>query len=317
MCPEISVIILNFNTNKYTIDCVNSIIEKTGDGTTFEIIVVDNGSKVSAFGKLTEDLKPLDVTLVRSDVNLGFSGGLQAGINHASGNYFFFLNNDSLLLNDVLSEFITFSRQNTDAGVLGGQIFDEIEESRTSFGYQPTISIKVFGHRILGLLRLGKFPSRKKANEIPIEVHLISGSGMFISKVALEKIGGLDLNYFLYSEEEDLALRAQKTSYKNYYIPTACYIHYQGKSSNEPTLSILERQHRSLVYFYQKNYGSWYQKIVFMIMFLIYTLKSFRKKKHVNVIRAIRKASKTTMEQIIQEGSARKKYTQMAYIVKD
>lgn len=315
MNPEISVIILNFNTNKYTVDCVNSIFQKTSSNISFEVIVVDNGSQQEDFKKLSEKLSELSVKLIRSDINLGFSGGLQVGLNYSQGNFFFFLNNDSLLINDALSEFFHFAKSTKNVGVVGGQIFDEYSTARTSFGYQPTFSLKLFGHKFLNLIKFSNFPSRKKAYTNPVEVPLISGSGIFISKKVLTDIGGLDLNYFLYSEEEDLALRAVLKGLQNYFVPSAHYIHFQGKSSIEPTIRILEKQYRSLFYFYQKNYGERYQKAVFLLMHLIYLVKSLRKKKHLNAIKAIKKAKRSSLEDIRNEGTKRRIDSELAYEV--
>lgn len=307
MNKEVSVIILNFNSNEYTLNCISSILKHTSKDINYRIIVVDNGSNKDHFDKLKLDLNNFLVTLIRSEVNLGYSGGLQVGVNYSNSDYYFFLNNDCLFLNNVIAELLNFYSKEEKAGVVGGQIFDQNKVASKSFNYQPTLLLKLFGHQLLKLVGTGTFPNRKKKHKNPLKVPVISGCAMFISKEVFEEIGGLDVNYFLYCEEEDLALRANRFNYNNFIVPAAKYVHFQGKSSVEVSSKILEHQITSLKYFYTKNYSALYQKMIFRLMLSIHLFKAVRKKAN-NLILAklIFNSSKIKIEDIIRKGLDRK-----------
>ncbi len=80
---DVSIIIVNFNSSGYTINCIDSIYKFTKD-LSFEIIVVDNQSKLEDVKTLESHLKIADFTLIKSKENLGFGGGNDLGYQHAS-----------------------------------------------------------------------------------------------------------------------------------------------------------------------------------------------------------------------------------------
>jgi GT2 family glycosyltransferase len=284
---DVGIIILNYNTHKYTIECVESVNSNTSNSIDYEIIVIDNGSKDEDFELLKNGLSPYNLSIKRSNINLGFSGGLQLGIDQLIAKYYFFLNNDTILQNDALSIFCKFYSENVNAGIIGGQILDADLDTQRSFNYLPTIGIKLLGHGFWNLLSETKYPSRSKSYDVPIAVPVISGCAMFVSSENLNQIGGLDLNYFLYCEEEDLAVRMNKSGFVNYYIPKAKYIHHVGVST---IIGSIERKtifFKSLRYFYFKNFGKSYDKMMVSILTIKFLGKSIRNKVYFQVLKNI------------------------------
>src|SRR4051794_26006845 len=98
--PEVSVIIINYNTFKLTADCVRSVIKETKEAI-YEIILVDNASPDDSADELVR-LFP-QIFLVRSRINLGFAKGNNLGIAHARGEFILLLNSDTILVNDAIS----------------------------------------------------------------------------------------------------------------------------------------------------------------------------------------------------------------------
>ena len=101
---DVAVVIINYNTAQFTLECIQSVQEKTSPEIDYEIVVVDNASEVEDYELLQKGF-PQDshISLHRSEVNTGFGGGNSYGTQFANAPYFLFLNNDTLLLNDCLS----------------------------------------------------------------------------------------------------------------------------------------------------------------------------------------------------------------------
>ena len=98
MKPLISIISINYNSLEVTCEMLDSVRANSYDD--IEVIVVDNASKENPKVRI-ESVYP-EVVFVRSEENLGFAGGNNLGLQYATGDYFFFLNNDAVLTNGCI-----------------------------------------------------------------------------------------------------------------------------------------------------------------------------------------------------------------------
>src|SRR5690606_23558745 len=123
---DIEVVIINFNTSKYTVQCVNSVLEKTDPSLTFRIVVVDNASNTNDLNFLREKLPSAEnVILIECRVNTGFGGGNMEGFKHTNAKYTVFLNNDAFLQNDCMRILYDLMGSRRDAGGVTAQNYDE------------------------------------------------------------------------------------------------------------------------------------------------------------------------------------------------
>lgn len=254
MKRDISVIIINYNSSAYTIKCVESVIKFTSAGIDYEILVIDNNSRREDYKNLVENLTDGRIKIIRSRINLGFAGGNTFGIQFADSKYYLFLNNDCLFLNDALTPLFKFCENNPQAGICAPQLYTESMERHSTFDYFPVLSAKLLGISLSGLIRGVKYLDKNIVYTAPVEVELVSGSAMFVKAEAFSKIGGFDLNFFLYCEEEDLAIRMHNNEYKVYVVPESHVQHLGGKSSGD-NLEIRKEFYISFLYFYTKHYG--------------------------------------------------------------
>lgn len=104
MIMDVSIIIVNYNTKRLTCQCIDSIIEKT-EGVSFEIIVVDNNSTDGSQELLSHDNR---IVFIEAGENLGFGKANNLGFKKSTGKYLFFLNSDTILLNNALLYFFDF-----------------------------------------------------------------------------------------------------------------------------------------------------------------------------------------------------------------
>jgi GT2 family glycosyltransferase len=224
----------------------------------YSIVVVDNNSRPEEFSRL-DALQDMDrIDLIRMPVNSGFSAANEAGMKKMPARYYYFLNNDTVLQNDVLSILYNWMENNPQTGIASGQMYYEDGSRGINFNYFPDLRLKFLGSGLLRLFSPKKYPRKGVAYTTPLQVPLLNGSSLFIRKKALDEAGGFDTRFFLYCEEEDLALRMKKIGYNCYLVPEARYIHYEGKSSIRDqgiNYLMLREFYISQHYLYLKHYG--------------------------------------------------------------
>lgn len=265
---DVSIIIVNYNTKNLLLDCVKSILEKT-IGINYEIIVVDNNSKVSPKNELYEIFPK--IIYFQSEINLGFGGANNLGVENANGEFLFFLNSDTKLINNAIWELFNFYKKNKNLniGAMGGNLFDKFGNPNFSYSlvFPSLINIILYRSRIYRFLKIESF---NKSDQYKI-VSIIIGADLFIKKELFEKVGGFDPNFFMYVEEGDLQFHLKKLNLKIVNVPSAKIIHLQGASSS--SFEKLKMEITSYKYYFQKNHSKFYSNI-YMILELIFTFIS-------------------------------------------
>ncbi len=268
---QVAVILVNYNSSLFTVDCIRSIVQHTAARLRYQVIVVDNNSSAEEFKNLENVSENRNVRIVRSKINLGFSGANMMGVQWADADYYYFLNNDCLLLNDGLSILHQFMEDNPGAANVSGEMFIANGEYEYNFRYFPSLALKLFGSRVLRLFDPERYPSRHKRFTKPTRVDLVNGSSMFIRALPFEEIGGFDTHYFLYCEEEDIALRLNRAGYQTYLVPAARYQHFISRSTQgdgKINLLFLKEFYISFLYYFSKNYGLVYSLVIRCLYFL-------------------------------------------------
>lgn len=248
----ISIVILNYNSTEYTINCINSIFNSSYDN--YEVIVVDNGSNVEQYCKLSEFIIGFSngkIFLERNDLNFGFALGNIIGLLRAKGKYLFVLNNDTLIEKDTLKILNTFMDDNDDVSLCIPSQYDEKGVYHPSFAYIPSVLNQWFGSGFCRFFDGENYPDRKKIYHEPLKVPMGSGASMFFRAKDYYDVGGLDPNYFLYCEEEDICIRMKKRGMKVFFVPEAKIIHFCGGSTKR-NIEIEKEFYISLFYFFSK-----------------------------------------------------------------
>ncbi|WP_103865276.1 glycosyltransferase family 2 protein [Aquimarina sp. I32.4] len=256
---DISVILINYNSSTFTIDCIKSILEQTSSSISYEFIVVDNASEIEDYTVLKKSIDQLrlpNLKLVRSKYNTGFGGGNMYGIQFANGKYYAFVNNDTVLQNDCLAITFNFLENTLDAAICCPQQYNEKDEVQKSFDHFLSLRRELFGRKILEKMNPSKFPKRRKTYSNPIKVQSVPGSFLVVEADAFNKVGGFDTNIFLYYEETDLCYRIAK-NIKNgdcFLVPEGRYTHFKGQSTGK-NIAIKKELKISLLYVLRKNSG--------------------------------------------------------------
>jgi hypothetical protein len=279
---DIAVILINYNSTEHTINCVNSIIEKTSKNTSYQVIITDNCSEIDEYHKLKSycaSLEYRNIKLYRNNINSGFGGGNMFGLQFANANYYAFVNNDTLFKNDCLSILKNTLDTNQNIGIAGAQAFKENNDFLISLDHFASPIREIFGRNFLEIFNPKKYPKRKKKYTNPIQVNFVPGSFMFVRSKDFNEVGGFDTNIFLYYEETDLCIRLSKIAKYAYLVPEAEFIHFHG-SSTPRSIAIKKELKISLLYIIRKHYGFWGHFSVTSFLTLKYFFSSILKPKN-------------------------------------
>lgn len=237
---DVSIIIVNYNTKQLIADCLNSIFEQTKD-INFEVIVSDNGSTDGSIQMLKADFPK--VILIENNVNLGFGTANNRGLAIAKGKYIFYLNSDTILLNNAVKYFFDYWEENGEKenlGALGCYLKNSEGEYVHSGGVFPDFKEEFSGlyHNTYGfwkLFFLNKF-FRKQiplntqvvSHCIPDNIEQITGADLFLKN---DENAKFDEEFFMYREETYLEWLLHKKGKKMILIHSPQIIHLEGKSS--------------------------------------------------------------------------------------
>jgi len=283
---DVSCILVNYNTANYSISCIKSIIENTSELLNYEIVIVDNASKIDDYKVLQSFIISLDnnkIHLVRSKQNTGFGAGNMLGVQIASAcKYYAFINNDTLQTSDdCLFHLMKFMEKTPDAGVCSPQMLDEEKNFRVTIDHFSTIQREILRRPLLEKLFPKKYLNRKIRYAEPTKVDYVQGSFMFTDAKYFNLIGGFDTNLFLYYEESDISRRLLKVyDKKTYLIPDLDYIHYKGASTSKKNILIKIEQKISLLYYIRKHFGWLHYKTLLIHYCFRYFFSSIIKPKY-------------------------------------
>lgn len=274
---KLSVVIVNYNVCYFLEQCLKST-QVALRGVDSEILVVDNNS-VDGSVEMVKEKFP-DVTLIESEINLGFSKGNNLAIRQAKGEYVLLLNPDTFVEEDTLKKSCEFMDKHPDAGGLGIYMVDGggefLPESKRGL---PTP--KVAFYKISGLSRL--FPKSEKFGKYHLgyldknkthQIEVLSGAFMMMRMETLDKVGLLDEDYFMYGEDIDLSYRITKGGYKNYYYPEAKIIHYKGESTKRTSVNYVFVFYNAMIIFAKKHFSAKNAKLLSLLIYGAIYLKA-------------------------------------------
>lgn len=206
--PKISIIILNWNQEEDTVECLESL--QRLDYSNYEIILVDNGSVDGSSDKVKEKFPY--ITLLKNAENLGFAEGNNVGIRYAlekGTEYLLLLNNDTIVPENLLSELVKIAESDPKIGIVGAvnYYYDEPERIWAScakmISWWTGTAIDITEDQI----DKGQFEAIREVDYVP-------GSSLFIKSDVVKKIGVLESKFFNTFEETDWCFRAKKHGYK-------------------------------------------------------------------------------------------------------
>src|SRR3989344_8797060 len=202
---DLSVIIVNWNTKKLLEDCLKSIYKFTKE-ISFEVIVVDNGSKDGSQALVKEKFPQVKLILNKS--NLGFTKANNQGIEVAKGKYILLLNSDTYLIENSLKKIITRAQKFKNLGALGSQLLNEDKSIQQSVGFFPNLPQVFLWMTFIDDLVGGQYLKPYHVDHDAFykkdrEVDWGTAAAVLVPRTVIKKVGKLDENIFMYGEETE------------------------------------------------------------------------------------------------------------------
>ena len=254
---NLSVIIVNYNVKHYLCQCLESLCRALKD-IDAEVIVVDNHSRDESIPYVRE-LFP-EVVYVESNHNLGFARANNVAIRQCKGDYVLLLNPDTIVGEQTIKKVLEWMGNHLDAGATGVKMLksdgEKAMESRRGLPTPMTAFYKMTGlcsrfpkHKKMGHYYMGYLPWDQ-----PAEIEVVSGAFCMLRKEALDKVGLLDEDFFMYGEDIDLSYRLLKGGWQNWYLPFSI-VHYKGKSTYKSDYRYVHNFYQAMLIFFRKHYS--------------------------------------------------------------
>lgn len=277
---DVSVIIVNYKTCNLVQNCIKSIYDLTKN-IDFEIIVVDNNSGDGSVEAIVRSWPQVQVIPLKE--NIGFGKANNVGVKRACGKYVFFLNSDTVLLNDALSIYYDYMEKNPLVGACGGNLYTKDLSPNMSYAAFPSLCTE-----ILLMIGINKFSCdiddlfNTTGNNKAIDGY-VSGADMFVRRCLFEE-NVFDPDFFMYYEDVELSYRIKRRGYEIHSVPEAKIVHLQGMSAkkNSENTQFYLIQSKLLYFkkisrFFSLLYISYFIKSIMAIIYFS-LLKNKRKK---------------------------------------
>ena len=232
--PELSVLIVNWNTREMTLECLRSLYAETRE-TSFETILVDNGSHDRSAEAIAKEFPQVRL-MVEAD-NHGFARANNMAAEVAAGRYVLLLNSDTVVLDGAIDKLMVFARRTAEAKVWGGrtEFADGSLNIGSAWGKLTVWSAFCFGSGLSVIFpKLNLFdPEALRGWDRSTErqVDIVSGCFFLMEREFWNELEGFDLSFFMYGEEAELCLRARDAGALPRVTPEATIIHYGGASA--------------------------------------------------------------------------------------
>lgn len=257
--PDVSVIIVNWNTRDLLRGCLASVAAETQ--VSHEVMVIDNASADGSAAMVATEFP--DVVLIANAANRGFAAANNQGLVVAKGRHVLLLNPDTIVLEDAIGRMLGWLARHPDVGCVGCQVLEGPDViQQTSFADPGPVNLAIVE---LGLHRLarwlpvfGRPRYRDWDRQTEREVDVVSGMFMLVPRLVLEAVGPLDEAFFIYVEEADWCRRIRKAGWRCVFAPVAQIVHLDG--GGKSTVQIKSRMHvqmqKSHLIYVRKHHGA-------------------------------------------------------------
>lgn len=251
MVPDMSIVLVCWNNKKYLEPCLESLYNG-GLRSTFDVIVVDNGSTDGSQEMLRAKFP--QVQLIQNSQNVGLGKASNQGIEATHGRYVLLLNNDTIVNGPSLDVLVEFLDDHPSAGGAGGRLLNGDGTVQSCYNNFSTLVEEFLIATRLGEIFLSPgYPSTVVGDEVR-QVDWLSSACLLLRRAALDQVGLLDESYFIYGDETDLQYRLKRAGWMIWYIPDSTIIHFGGRSMDRWRRR--KMVYRGKILFYKKNYGA-------------------------------------------------------------
>lgn len=250
---NLTICIVSWNTRDLLEKCLESI-DDCRQREICEICVVDNASGDGS----TEMLRTRfpDIRLIEGSINYGFAKANNMAIRRTTGRYILLLNPDTEVQAGTLEAMLGFLAEHPNAGAVGPMLVGPGGTMQASASPAPNLI-----REISSMFHLGDILSPATYDMISWElrkvreVDVLQGACLMLRREAIEQVGLLDEDYFMYSEEVDLCYRLRKAGWGINWLPEARVVHHGGQSSKQVPIESFLHLYRGKITYFRKHHG--------------------------------------------------------------
>ncbi len=276
---SVAVIVVSYNTADLLRQCLHSVQTSAHASGIYaadlQVVVVDNASCDGSAEMVASEFPW--VTLIALDNNLGFTrannlalAALGFPVQSKSGDtrlpvpdFLLLLNPDAFLVDGALGQMVGFLERSPSAGGCGAHLeyadgafqhgaFQFPSPTQVALDLLPLYNIPGAG-RLYDSRINGRYPTALWEGAAPFPVDFVLGAALMMRGETIQQIGGLDEGYFMYCEEMDWCMRADKAGWSIYSEPRARVIHHEAQSSKQTPWSSFRKLWQSRMRFYNKH----------------------------------------------------------------
>ena len=224
LTPKVAIIIINYNHNKETLNCIESILNSTYNN--IILYVIDNGSEIKDYNLLCSSIYDRRIILIRQNTNVGYAKGVNIGFKESSKNnpdYYLIMNNDTIIDKNAINELVLAAKKHNNCAIVTGKVFNMEEPDTLQY-----IGQKCKNKNKLQYPPYIKNTKEKDIGQFDFEIELGMADDIFwiIPNKIYKNVGNYSPDFFLYGEQNDYALRVIKQGYKLIFTPKAKIWHH-------------------------------------------------------------------------------------------
>ena len=255
--PDVSIVIVNWNTREMLRDCLRSVYESTTT-VLFETIVVDNASCDQSVEMIESEFHA--VRLIKNNQNRGFGAANNQGMEIARGRYVLLLNSDTLAHKHSIDHSVQFADEHLGAGVVGCRVLNRDGSLQEScFMFPSLLNWALHASYLYKLFPRSRFFGREqmswwdRVDERQVDV--VTGCFMLVRREAIREVGVFDERFFMYAEETDWCLRFAQAGWQRWFTPGGEITHFGGGSAPKYGARRAEVTNRSFVRYAFKHWS--------------------------------------------------------------
>jgi GT2 family glycosyltransferase len=258
--PVVTAIVINWNLKEETLQCLHSLEKLTIPCRT---IVVDNGSTDGSAETFMHYFPQME--LIRLPSNMGFATACNCAITYAlkqsDCEFVLLLNNDAIIHPHAVQELLKVAQTYPSVGIFGPKIYTS--EGVNKIWYAGARRRRM----VLAAAGTGRGETDRGQFSMLREVDYVFGAAVLIRSSVFERIGLFDQRFFLYLEDLDFCLRAQKAGYSLLFVPKAIVCH-KGSASTTNNVSFRKYHAVRSTIIFLKKHTSWHFSLPVLLFWI-------------------------------------------------
>ncbi len=254
MRPDLSIVIVSYNTRDMLRDCLNALPAGC-EGLTVEVFVVDNNSPDGSIEMVQREFP--DVLCIANRDNAGFTKANNQALKLAQGEIVVILNPDTETEPRSMTTLVNFLREHPDTGAVGPKLLNTDGSLQHNGRRFPTPYREFLGHSGIANWNRAKFDNEMEYGredfDVLAEVDQVSGACMMVTKRVMDEVGMLSEDFYMYYEEVEWCWRIRQAGYKVYYVPESRVVHHWMGSVRQVSHAMTARMFKSALTYYKKT----------------------------------------------------------------